>query len=77
VTDIETAKKVVNDFFVKQKAAQTKEEVEQRLFVAHILINSVLMNNTGESRVADKWENQLSEIEERINTLRTAIAQSK
>lgn len=77
MTDIETAKKVVNDFFVKQKAAQTKEEVEQRLFVAHILINSVLMNNTGESRVADKWENQLSEIEERINTLRTAIAQSK
>ncbi|EEF57714.1 hypothetical protein [Pedosphaera parvula] len=77
MTDQETAKKVFDSLFVKQRAAQTKEEVEQRLFVAHTLINSVLMNNTATGEVIEKWEEELSDIEEHLNELRTKIAQAK
>jgi len=79
MNDLEVARRVVEGFFVRKGQsstvpAQTKQEFEERLFVAHSLVNSVLMGNAGKNGLAEKWEPQLEEIEDRINKLRNQIA---
>ena len=77
MTDLEVAKKVVNDLFGKQVQAQTIQEIDQRLFVAHSLIDSVLRNNTGKGGLAEQWEPMLEAIEEQLDDLRNKIAVAK
>lgn len=77
MTDIELAEKVLKDFFILKGdyatvPARTWPEMEQRLSVAHALINSLVMENNG---LAEKWLDRLSDIEEKLDDVRTEIAQ--
>jgi hypothetical protein len=73
MTDHEIAKKVIESCFGKKQAAKTKEEAEMRLFVAHTLINSVLLNNATTGGILERWEDQVGDIEGRLEALRTAL----
>jgi hypothetical protein len=77
MNDLETAKKVLKDFFGKKIPAKTKKEMEQRLFVAHSLIDSVLVCNAVKGGLAEKWLAELESIEEQINDLRDKVAVQK
>jgi len=73
--EIRIAKKVVDGFFVKGRMAKTKQEANERLFVAHSLITSILMGNTDNDVMVTPVEAQLEDVEERLNNLRTAHVQ--
>jgi hypothetical protein len=72
--DIKTARQVVKDLFSKTgnmipNPARTKDDMAARLFLAHTLINSILMGNTGKGGLAERWGKQIEDIEARINDL--------
>jgi hypothetical protein len=72
--DIKTANKVVKELFSKTgnmipNPAQTQDQLAARLFLAHTLINSILMGNTAKGGLAEKWAKQIEDIEARINDL--------
>jgi hypothetical protein len=70
-----TAKKVVKDLFSKTghflpAPARTKDELTERLLIAHMVLYSILTENTGKGGLAEQWQESVKDIEERLKNLR-------
>lgn len=75
MTDQQTATRVVQQLFVNQQSAQSKNDVKDRLFVAHSIITTVLTDNVTNNFITEAQEAKLEEIEEELNKLRTELMQ--